>query len=39
MYASNENVDLFPILFPELKNNKRGKIKAKAPPKKISPKN
>ena len=39
MYVANENVDLFPILFPELKNNKRGKVKTNAPPKRKSPKN
>ena len=32
MYAVNDKVNLFPILFPELKK-KRGKYKSKAPPK------
>jgi transposase len=39
MYAVNNKVNLFPILFPELKQRKRGRPKTKAPPKETAPKN
>jgi transposase len=32
MYAVNDKVNLFPILFPELKQKKQHKVKLKAPP-------
>ena len=39
MYAVNNKINLFPILFPELKQKKRGRIKTKSPPNKTAPKN
>jgi len=39
MYAANNKVNLFPILFPELKQKKRGGPKLKSPPNKTAPKN
>jgi transposase len=39
MYAVNNKINLFPILFPELKQKKPGRTKTKSPPNKTAPKN